>query len=518
MKGISIMKRAEAACKYIAIFVVIGVLSHIYALCNFIFNRDTICLTSTNYDWILSQGKWFVTPITSIYGPVVVPFLSNTLGVLYIAIALYLIINLFKIRNNICRIVLAVMFYNFPSVATMMIYQDVYYFGFSILLATLSAYFILKPGYNKLIGIMAGVFAIASYQPYVSVILVILLTKSVYDLIKNGDIKQIFVSTCKSIFCTAISTLVYYVILRMILSIKGVELSNYKGVSNMSQNLLPKRLFNSGIVAYIDYLKWYFKDSLGLSIANCWNKTNVLLLITIVILLIALLVCKKISKTNFAFVILWMTLFPLVANSIGILSANASFYYISIFSFVCTYLLPIILVEHILYDVHLEKVIFSTKCFSISVMGILLLVSANWFVQNNTTYYKAVIMDRECNFKLGVLASQIVEIDDYSEKDCVIIVGSAPYNFMNSSGVLRRLESNYTTAAYGMPNSAELICGDGMINNYLTNTISADLNIVVDNEVLEKYSDDIEKMSIYPNDGSIKRYDNKIVVKLGNSN
>lgn len=503
-----------------------GLVIHLVVFANYVVNHDSIALPYNSLDWLICQGKWFVTPIVSWDGPINISYLATAMGIVAFSLSAVVFCVIFHIHIKWeCRLI-GLCFVAFPSVATMELYQSADYFGIVFLLAIIGAYLLIKKGYiNTIIGITCVVLSVGAYQPYIGVVLVILVMDCLVRALRNESWKCILKRGVKYIVDAIIGLVLYYVILKILITVKGITLSSYKGMDKVDQNLRPDILVNSIVVAYKSILKFFIMDVLGIY-GEKIAYLNIVLMLLFVALGVLVAYKKKalMNKINMVMaVILAFFCLPLAANFIGVLSANSSFYYISVAPFVLLFLLPIVFLN-ILANIEKEKEEIGHKKFCmvskaemLATAIVILLICLGWVVQNNVVYQKAMLINEEYDAKLNILTARIQSINEYTEDSEIIIVGNPPYHFLDTTGVLKSIEEVYATGGYGLGDSNEVIYSKGILQSFWSNKYSVKINLEDEKLILNEYIDDIKRMAVYPDSESIALYDGKIVVKLSDN-
>lgn len=312
----------------------------------------------------------------------------------------------------------------------MALYQSVDYFGITFLLAVLAAYFICENGVaNKIIGMVLLVFSLGAYQAYVGAALIILILDCLLKTLNGEKFKEVLVRGWRYVVSVIGSIGFYYLILKILLWFSEAELSSYKGIDNMSQNLRPDVLLNSIRVAFISLKGFLINNSLGIYSGKV-SFFNIVLISLFVILEVKL--AKKCnvhlkSMNTIMGVFLNVICLPLGANIIGVLSANTSFYYITVAPFVLLFVLPIVLLEKL--DDKRDSKNKVIKVIAFMVVCVTISISFKWTIQNNTVYQKLLLINQEYDMKLSSLVTRIQENEKYKE-GVDVVVGNAPYDFV----------------------------------------------------------------------------------------
>ncbi|SFO34690.1 Glucosyl transferase GtrII [Pseudobutyrivibrio sp. JW11] len=523
-----IFRQKKPSINFIVCFIV-GLIVHLVIIAEGLHNHDSIILTGSDGSWLITQGKWFVTPLMSVDGQYDVPFVSGLIGIACYALSAVFIIEILNVKNSLIQKIIALCVACFPSVGTALIYHAGDYFGGSFLLAVISVFFIIS---GNVIAIIAGIavltLSVGAYQANISVALTLLLMNVLIDLVDQKiAIRKIINKTIVYICSAAFATILYYIILRIIVHVKGIVLSSYKGIDDMGSILSFNVLVNSIKVAYKNYIIYFTQNSLGI----LSGKKSILGIILIFSLLFIAVIQVKESiyesdilkrKNNIiksvvllVYVIVGV---PLCANFIGVLSQNTSYYYITICAFGITTIIPLVLIDKIndnqdrVADNSVLKYVL--KYFKIFIICITLLIYINWVKEENTVYQEFVLINKEYEAKLPALAERIQSTDGYNQETEIIIVGDAPYDFLKTEGVLQSMENSFYTYGYGLGGGAGEIYASGILQAFFNNNYSIAITFVDDKDQIYENIEKINEMAVYPYDDSIINIDGKIYVKL----
>ena len=493
-----------------------GILIHFVKLSNQLFNHDSLILYGTNADWLLSQGKWFVTPLMSYQGPVVMYYVGSVVGIAALACIGGLICSIFDIKSKRSACLVGAIFAAFPSVATTMLYNLCDYFMLAALIAVTAAYFIIKKDvFSNVIGVVLLTLSIAAYQAYVGFAVAIMVLYCVIYLL-NPRIKcRVIIQTgVRFIGETIISLGIYYAVLQIKLRLTGQVLSDYKGISNMSSNFKPEVLIQSTITAYQDVLKFLFKDIVG-SYSHFVAGVYTFVVIVNFILLVFLIRKKKLFREPLRvclIAILVILCLPLSVNLVGVLSRNTSFYYISIYPFAILFVATPIFLEQIF---QIEQRGNLVKILSVCVACSLILPIGSWFIKNNQAYQKIQVENQNIHLKTTALVAQIQEQEEFTTETSVVFVGETPYPYLKTHGGLGMTLDGIHTLGMGLHTAADMIYSADILSAYIQSYISPDMLFGNSEEFTQNHMNEISEMPIYPNYGSIQYLDGQIVVRLG---
>lgn len=495
---------------------VTGFFLHSVMITNVLYNHDSMTLPFNNGDWLLTQGKWFVTPIVSLYGPLEVQSSGVFIGLIALALCAMAICGYFDIKNKLLRFMIGLILVSFPSFTTETLYHATDYFCIAFLLGVVGAFLITSGGIaTKILGIILASLSLGAYQANISTIMVIVAADILVRVLNNQRSKEIVKECFIDVISVIGSLMLYYVVLKIRLFVKQVDLSDYKNISNMGDNIKPSTFFHSAEIAYKCMVDFFLRGDCGIygDGYTVWGALFILIM-----LFTAFVVARKngiLKNMNTYFWLFAFTLlFPLCVNAIGVLSANLSFYYISIQAFSLVYCLSIILMSlfessgGLLHD-------RIGKCIYYCGIAIALTICFRWSMNNNVVYQKLFMINHAYDIKVATLMGDIHGTKGYSSDMDVIFVGEPPYTFLESGGALSYFETQLdTSTGYFLGNADGMIYSEGILDNLLKNKCSEKIMMVsnkdLDNETLRK----VEQMPIYPSEGSLQTIEGRMIVKL----
>lgn len=203
---------------------------------------------------------------------------------------------------------------------------------------------------------------------------------------------------------------------------------------------------------------------------------------------------------------------PLSINAIGILSGNTSFYYITIFPFVIVFLLPTIFLNLTKGCIFKHRLRFELIC-KICIMMVTILLGGTWAIQDNVVYQKADIVKKQLTTAGTILGMQIQSVESFNISSPVVFVGETPYPFLVNMDTSTDF-SFFLTNNMGIFGTSETIYSSEILVEYMRQQLGLNYNYL-DQEIMNNYKEEVERMPIYPNSGSVSVFDGMIVIKLG---
>lgn len=258
--------------------VIIGLLVHLYKFTNYLPNRDS--LVNVYHDQnIVYLGRWFLSIACGISSYFDLPMLIGVLSVLYIALSMVLITDLFHMENPLLIILSAGILVTFPGVTETFFYE---YTADGYFLAMLLAAFAVwltrlekkRSFRNFAIGSVCICLTCGIYQSFVSFALVLVLFHFMYELLENScDVKEMLRWALWQAAMFLVAMVAYYVIWKICLSVQNAGVREYQGIADIGSDLLHTFLRGFGraaeeIVLY--FVQWDF-FSKGFSVFSVLN-------------------------------------------------------------------------------------------------------------------------------------------------------------------------------------------------------------------------------------------------------
>ncbi|MCF2617863.1 glucosyltransferase domain-containing protein [Oscillibacter valericigenes] len=495
--------------------VICGFFVHFFMLSNYIFNHDSVILPYTNMDWLLTQGKWFVTPLHAYKGTLALNYIGGAVGIVATALLAGVLTLIFSVRSKWAGWLIGAVAVAFPSVATMLMYRAADYFQLVALMAVLAAYFAQKDDWlSILLGIVLLTFSIGSYQAYLGLTASILVLLCILDLLRaEHSCQDIVLRGLRYIVQLLVSIGLYYAVLQVALKLTGTSLDSYKGINDMASILEPTKLCEAVLVALNNIYGFLLQDNLGQP-----SRIMAVLYTAVALAAAALAVWTLVKRDlpekllrSVLLGILLVVVYPLAINIIGVLSANQSYYYITVYPFIMLFIcVPVLLQECFPPEESFgrQSVI---RCVS------LLLVAAcvwSWFIRDNQGYQKLFHENYNLQSKSTALVAQIQDIPGYTIETPVVLMGSTPYLFLSSQGMGHDFDAINTTAM-GFGSAADEVYAQRVLYYYIVNNISPFMTFGNEEDLPDDIRAVASTMPVYPNQSSIQMVDGYILVKLG---
>ncbi len=491
---------------------VLGFIAYGYVMTNYTPSHDGNMLFKTGQNWELSVGRFGITYYGVIRGIVEAPWLIGILSLTYMALSVYLTMDLLEIRFDSWKlfVISSVFILNAAFICNAAIYiycWDVY--ALALLLAVLSVHSAIKIN-NKLLGFIISILMLALslgfYQSYLGVSVGLYMLYVCKIILDGKDFKTIILQSCIYIVFLLCSGGLYYLLVKLIQRINGVD--PYTGAAqslDKIQTLGISGILSSVPLSFKQVLHYYFKSNYYVS--ESVKYANMLILL-ISICTWAYLWIKRIHAICAkVLIILLILIFPIGINCISVLSGGRH-YRLMIFPYQMLYLLMLYPIFYLIPEINTKKLCIKT---SVPVTLIMAFISFCIIRYANDVFYfqkwvgegtRAQIMniiydiDRNPNFIEG--DTPVVTIGDIS----LALAGSYAYSdiYTKSSGFVEG-----TTVTYDA--------------NFEWNTkymYGKNYNFTDDPDIISSIEDnpEVEAMPTYPTAGYCDIIDGVMVIKF----
>lgn len=225
-EGILLRKKMIIFC-FVAVFFW-GFFAHAYGFLHNNLSHDVLnafTATRTEEIWKIELGRFLVPVYRLIRGPVSLPWLVGLLGLMWTAIALFLVVEIFDISSRVAVFLTAgIMTTNITYIAQIATY--LYEFDFnalSMLLAVLAVYlWNRKEIFWNLAAVCCLMVSIAIYQAYISVTVTLIVWKSIMDLLDDKPVMAVLIHGLKGILVVLTGVALYFGLGKFVYAITGI--------------------------------------------------------------------------------------------------------------------------------------------------------------------------------------------------------------------------------------------------------------------------------------------------------
>lgn len=483
-----------------------GILANLYMFTNKIsFHDDIGSLFSVGATY--SSGRWFLgilgKIVSLLFGNYSLPMVEGILTIFFIALSSVFIIDIFSLKDKMSCCLIGAIMSVFPTVFATFAYMfTAPYYYFALLLSVLSVYVVQQFKFGFFPAVCLIACSVGIYQAFFPVSVSLFLGLLIMDAIQTeANVPAIVVRGIRYLLTLVSGLILYLLLTNLFCWLTGIPLSNYKGINSMG-NL---ELSQIPILVKTAYVSWL---ALALKIGSlaCSRFANILyLFFNCTIVVVAMVNCMFIwKKDKFKAVILLLMflLFPLAVNLIYVMSPEGVNVLMT-YSFVIAFILLVALAEK---QKEYLSCIYSKVCkFSIS--GIVICLILIYIQYANVEYLRADFLQKQAHSYFTTLITQIKSTEGYTQ-------GNMPITFVGSHSDIGLdktfLKNEYNTGVY--PKELKVLINDYRWKEYMMKWCGYSAPIVDGKE----YSQlpEVQEMSTYPGNNSIKVINGVVVVKL----
>ena len=493
---------------------IIGIFAHLFAMTNFLFNYDSIACIPYGLGGTLKSGRWFLWILEDLqnrlWQPYCIPAFNAFLSIVYIAAAACFVVSFLEIREPLHCVLLGGIMVSFPTVtSTMAFIFTAPHYTLAIALTALAAYFADKGKRGVVLSVLALALSLGIYQanlPFTAALMVIQLVRLL--LIGRLNWKAAAKKGFRYLAILAGGTLLYYLIMKLLVNLTGMQITDYQGLSSMGVISLHE-LRQAIVKIYETFILLPFRSYHTFNITPI-IRFSLLLLGTASLLL--LLVCRKHSAFSCAAAIFLSFLFPIAAAGIEIMCGHSDIYVLMIYAMSSCFIFPVVLDEAV-READGAAIQFPKLKNAVSwIIAAALAVSVlNYCWSSNGNYTFLMHADKQTENYLNSVVTVMRSTDGYDEDLPVAFIGNIDDPYFDS----RRISTHFTYEGFFNSNDPRQ-----NINSYsridMLRILLGYVYMPASQEQMEtiKQSEDFKTMPCYPNCGSMKVIDGVFTVKF----
>ncbi len=478
-----------------------GLLSYTYIFCNKLVQWDEI-FYSFSKGASLEAGRWGLDILQFVFPNYSMPWLWGICSLSLIVLSACFIINIFDVKSKLYQCIIVALTVTFPSVISSFSYmfQSITY-AFGVFISFIGLYILSKEGkLKKIFSILCFAFAFSIYQAFISIIASFWLLLLVKDLLKEETkpskaLINAVINLCYVIFALAI----YLLITVVLFKIKGISFS---AITNRTEGEESMGLLMRFLNTYLYFAGFFVNGTNGVMPNLLSVVCHFVALVTVVMCAIKFL---KENKSNGIRVItvLVILVLPIAINAIIFISTGT--HTLMIYGFISVYVLAVMMLEKV--TVGKENITILPKISKVAMplaMGLIIL--SNIFTAN-AVYLRMTYSNTALYSYYIEMSTRIKMCEGYQEGDRVAIVGKSDELRFDIDGEYGKYTITGTNAL-----DVNIYSKKEFIKYYLGN----DFDFLSFDEIEEniKPLSEFEKMPTYPYDGSVKKINGCIVIKI----
>lgn len=502
---------------FIAVMVT-GVLAHGYALFNRIsYHDNAACLFSLGGTY--ESGRWalgFIYDIqmktTKLFS---VPVFNGLLSILFIALSAMLIVELFHIKSRIWAAFIGIIMVVYPVVTSIFSFMfTAWEYFLALYLAVLAACVLEKK--RSFIGFVESVIilsvSLGLYQAFFAVTICLFLTSMFMDVINDriSSVKE-YVLRGLLALCQLVTGLGVWAIIRALtLTIKHIEPAKYKGMNEgYSLSAFPNQVVEA-------YRAFFSFSQEGIN-ATLYLRafTAVVVAATIIQIVYALIVAKQKASVKWISLV-GLALLPLAMNVVYILSTSEEYHVdtLMLYGNIIIFILPVLLIEWMEQIGHYGELFTKAiTCITWVQIVVIAVLSVGYTYMDNAAYMKGEIAVEQATAYFTELVANIKATDGFDDDMEIVFVGWDKLEDATNA----KVDTDDQLEAIKLekfPRFTDIITYGGS-RYFMQEHLGFGNDLLIEDDGTIAAQADVQAMPTYPNDGSIKVLDNKIIVKLG---
>lgn len=516
----SVMTRLSSADKMaFASAIVIGLLAHLYAFTNKLYNYDELYNTPGNYGVGIENNRWFLELLgrfssRTLTGSYSFPWVNGAVSILLLAISAMLVVRMFEVKSTLFAGVIGGFMVAFPAVTCMFFFMfTAVYYSVGIFLSILAAYFLVRLPKNifaNLLAVLSLACSLGIYQAYFPNAVCLCLLAVILSCAFEGKERKLSVVVLRGVHyvLALVAGMGLYFILNKVFQrvwATGGSMGSYQGMDTMGQ--ITAGEFIDGIkLCYQSFFALGREGMLYLNPTQFVVKAFLIIMLVLVGSALFLLYVYKEDWKKKALMLLGIALFPVAMFLIYIMAPKAYVYTLVIYPAVFILIFFVVWVDRYSQVMERYGLLTSIMQWIAVVLSGIILVAYIWYA--NGCYMCMEYTKYHDMAYFETMVTQIKSLDGYTDEMQVVFIGDEIEDESHQMGGL-------IDKVFAMEGKSET-----HINSYSRwHLVTKYLGYAPEfggYEEVQKWmaNEEVQEMSCYPDDGSIKIIDDTIIVKL----
>ncbi len=479
-----------------------GILTHMFAFTNKLVNHDEASQLFRK-GGTATSGRWGLDVTSCIFPDFSMPWIYGLLSIVFIALSVCLIIDLFQLKSKTVQAVLAALILSFPSLIGTISYTfTAAPYAFSFFCCTLAVKWMCdKRWWPKPLAVLLMSLSLGIYQSYIALAAVLCLVYIFRRFMsEEGSTKSILLQGVLLVVLLGASLALYYGITYATLWVMGETLNEYAGGALGADSGIISRL----VVAYDEFFS-FFDGEYGLMPSRSAQWIHKIWCAVVACNLLLIWMKKKIGSK--VFMALLVGVLPLAVNCVFLVTASEAVHTLVLYGFVGIYVFGAVVLEYAYTEKMWSGTVEKARCYSCEAAAVLmcLLAIINVYLGNQAYLRLHMQYENAYSFYTTVM-TQVRMTPGFDKNTKVALVGKT-----------------YFANQYPEFREAKQIMGTNsdMINvhayrSFVRYYIGDDEVIFASNEQIAaiRETEEFQKMPVYPYYGSVQEVDGVIVVKL----
>lgn len=493
-----------------------GIIIHFFGLLNPVHNYDDIHAQPFGYGTGISSGRWFLFLLGEFalkYGlSYNLPWLNGIIFLVLIAIIAGFLVSTLQIQSKLSAILIGAMVVSFPAAtATLFFKFTAPYYGVAILLAVMAAWVLGRFKFSLLVSALCTALSLGIYQSYTPLTIAILVLMLIrYALSDNADCYTIIKRGFYYCASLILGVILYVVLLRVLLNLTKMELSDYQGINQMgviSLQNLPALV----ATAFLDGIKLSSTNYAGLSTSAAVQAMYLFLNVTSIGTVVYILIKKRKSIGIIILTALLCLVFPIAANFIVVMCPDSVIYTLMLYGMVIVPCFPLVVFECLPGEHHISVPVkkWIQNCAAAAISIIILFYS----YEANVSYTALYFANRQTENYFNSMVAQIRMTEGFTADKDWVFLGNIEDPLLSSMW-------DWETRYGGSADSISLLNSysrPDWLENYIGYSVTlydafSDEGEELINELI--HHEEVKAMPRWPDYGSIRVIGSSVVVKF----
>ncbi len=327
--------------------VIIGLLTYMYFMTNNFLTYDSMWNIYSDQDMITS-GRQFLTYACGISSYYNLPWINGVLAIVYLGLSSVVVVEGLGIESKVGAALTGGLLVTFPAIASTFCYIfTVDGYMLAVLLSALAFLVTDRKKYGFLSGIVLLGVSMGIYQAYVSFTIILCILRLLIDLIEEDKLKRIRSKIWRYLLMGIGSYVFYFVTLKIMLKLKGAEISGYQGTDRI-ENFVPADL-PKGI---IEAIKSFGRFALSSNVLTTTTIMKIAFVGVVVLAILMYAICffrKKRYRNaiRILMVVVLIGVMPIGATLVNVLSPSTYYHLLMRLAWVLFFVFAVVLAEKI---------------------------------------------------------------------------------------------------------------------------------------------------------------------------
>lgn len=502
-------KIPEAFKKAFAAAIAAGLIAHIYMFTNKLPNFDDL-VGLNGFGATFKNGRWFlwVLGATAYHLDLVfsLPWMNGLFTLLMLGTAAGLIAVMLGMKSTLANVLAGAALVVFPSWTSTFFYMfTTPYYAIAVLMAVVSVFWTVRG--KSLIRYAGGVVMLAcsigiyqAYLPFTATLYVILLFLMLYD--DRCGFRVVLKRALYYLSSLALSVIMYYICMKVSLAAAGQSLTAYKGISSMGSFSLSRIPEIIRLIGH-NFFGVFINNNLEISY-NLITKGMYFVLFAICAVLIAGLVVYLLKKGQWqkGLAVIVMTIVYIIAiNSIYIICSEG-IYSLMYYSYVFLMIFPLALIDRSFHVIGERTVVLAEYIAALAITAGI----ASYCHFANGQYVSMNLSLNQAMSYYSTLITQIKSTDGYRDDMKVAFHGQDITD--------KTLYHNEIMKTFSMSGRDDALADAYSRWMFIQYYCGFNPQIAYTHDLPDEVQAEIDKMPCYPLEGSIRIFDDTVVVRF----